>query len=307
MGCILDKFVLDQAEGLRRLLTRAGSRVVAVAGGPAGIGCTSAVVNLAAALSAQGKDVLVIDERHNAGSVSRLAGVNDTGALASVISGKRFLQDAVTRTPLGFSLIAAPRDERISQDAAQCRVLLDGPADIVLIDAQLDRHGALSSLAEQAHDFLIVTRVAAPAITEAYACMKRLHYAHAIGQFRVLLNHVQNDADASVAFENLSGVASRYLAVALGHAGHVAEDARVARAQELARSAVEAFPATPAARDYRRIAAELLHWPMRPAHASRRPDGQASKHAMTSATGGLTASRRAEAPAAHAMSSTASM
>jgi flagellar biosynthesis protein FlhG len=181
------------------------------------------------------------------------------------MSGRRTLTDAITRTSFGFSLISAPRDERISHDAAQCRALLDGPADIVLIDTQLDRNGALSALAAQAHDFLMVTRVAASAITEAYACMKRMHYAHAIGQFRVLINHVQDPADAAIAFDNLSGVASRYLAVSLVQAGYVSEDARVARAKELSRCAVEAFPATAAARDYRRIAAELLFWPMRPA------------------------------------------
>ena len=143
--------------------------------------------------------------------------------------------------------------------------MLDGPADIVLIDAQLDRHGALSSLAAQAHDFLIVTRVAAPAITEAYACMKRLHYAHAIGSFACWSITCRTRPTRAVAFDNLSGVASRYLAVSLVQAGCVAEDARVARARELSRCAVEAFPATAAARDYRQIAAELLHWPMRPA------------------------------------------
>ncbi|WP_321796667.1 MinD/ParA family protein [Caballeronia sp. J97] len=305
----MDKFVLDQAEGLRRLLTRAGSRVVAVAGGPAGIGCTSAVVNLGAALSVHGKDVLVIDEHRNAESVSRLAGIEGAGALAAVMSGRRMLGDAVERTPFGFSLIAAPRDERIVHDAGQCRALLDGPADIVLIDAQLDRHGALSTLAAQAHDFLIVTRVAASAITEAYACMKRLHYAHAIGQFRVLVNHVQNPADAAVAFDNLSGVASRYLAVSLVQAGYVSEDARVTRAKELSRCAVEAFPATAAARDYRAIAAELLHWPMRPAPYVRAAVGQADARipVSDSVQGAREASHRAAALHDFAMSSTASM
>lgn len=310
MESILDKFVLDQAEGLRRLLTRASSRVVAVVGGPAGIGCTSAVVNLGAALSVHGKDVLVIDERHNAGSVSRMAGVDGAGALSAVMSGRRELQDVAVRTPMGFSLIAAPRDERISHDAAQARALLDGPADIVLIDAQLDRNGALSSLAAQAHDFLIVTRVAASAITEAYACMKRLHYAHAIGQFRVLMNHVQDAADAAIAFDNLSGVASRYLAVSLVQAGYVSEDARVARARELSRCAVEAFPATAAARDYRYIAAELLHWPMRPAPFSRGDEAsQYDAHIPVGESGesGRKAAHRAAAFSDHAMSSTASM
>lgn len=254
--------MLDQAEGLRRMLTCNSSRVVAVCGGPGGVGNTSAVVNLAAALSAQGRDVLVIDERQNALSASRVLNAPDHGALAAVLSGKRFLQDAVTRTPFGFSLIAAPRDERITHNATKWRVLLDGPADIVLIDTQADRNGELSSLASQAHEFVIVTRVAPAAITEAYACMKRLHYAHAIPRFRVIVNHVKQAADARVAFDNLAGVASRYLAVQLIEAGCVAEDPRVSRAQELSRCVVEAFPATPAARDYRQIAAEMLHWPV---------------------------------------------
>jgi ATPases involved in chromosome partitioning len=58
----LDKYISDQAEGLRRLLAKSGSRVLAVTGGSAGVGCTTTVVNLAAALAQQGKDVLVIDE-----------------------------------------------------------------------------------------------------------------------------------------------------------------------------------------------------------------------------------------------------
>jgi flagellar biosynthesis protein FlhG len=323
MRFILDKFALDQAEGLRRLLSRSSSRVIAMCGGASGggivPGCTSVVVNLAAALAAHGKDVLVIDERHNAESASRLAGVHDNGSLAAVLSGKCFLQDAATRTPFGFSIIAAPRNLRISHDPSQCRALLDGPADVVLIDAQLDRYGELSSLAAQAHDFVIVTRVAAAAITEAYAGIKRLHYAHAIPRFHVIVNHVKDAADARVAFDNLAGVASRYLAVQLSQAGCVAEDPRVARAAELSRCAVEAFPATPAARDYRHIAAEILDWPMRNSGGtdmnSGRIDGLMAAHdSRQQATPSLervignSAARRTETPSTQlAMSILSSM
>jgi flagellar biosynthesis protein FlhG len=266
----LDKVVSDQAEGLRRLLARSGSRVLAVTSGSTRVGCTTTVVNLAVALAEQGKDVLVIDECLGDYSVSAmLGGVCGAGNLAAVVRGEMPLEAAVARHARGFSVLAAPRSNREGHTAAQLSVVLNGPADIVLIDAQLDRLGHLSALAMHAHDLMIVTRVAAQAITEAYACVKRLHYAHGIGQFRVLVNHVQSVADAHTTFENLAGVAGRYLTVSLEDAGCIAADQRMARALELSRCVVDAFPSTPAARDYRHLAAELQYWPMRPAMSSR--------------------------------------
>jgi flagellar biosynthesis protein FlhG len=41
------------------------------------------------------------------------------------------------------------------------------------------------------------------------------------------------------------------------------------RALQLSRCIVEAFPSTAAARDFRHVAAELPHWPMRPALCAR--------------------------------------
>ncbi|MFM0438642.1 MinD/ParA family protein [Paraburkholderia strydomiana] len=268
----MDKLVSDQAEGLRRLLARSGSRVIAVTGGSLGAGCTATVMNLAVALAQQGKDVLVIDECVGDKSVSAMLGsVRGAGNFAAVMRGEMTLDEAALRHALGFSVLAASRAHREGYSAAQFSVVLHGSADFVLIDAQLDQQGHLSALAMQAHDVMIVTRMAAQAITDAYACMKRLHYAHAIAQFRVLVNHVQSVEDARTAFANLAGVAGRYLAVALEDAGCIAADARMARAEELSRCVVDAFPSTPAARDFRHLAAELQYWPMRPAMSSQTP------------------------------------
>lgn len=227
--------MIDQAEGLRRLLAGRASRIVAVAGGPAGVGCTSSVVNLAAALAALGKDVLVVDERA------------DVHSAAATLAGSWLRDGERTRVSAGFGVCAASRLARAGYS-----------------DAQLDADGGFSALAREAHDVLIVTRVAAQAITEAYACMKRLHFAHAIAQFRVLTNHVGSHADAKTAFDNLAGVASRYLTVSIADAGCVSADPLVEHARELVRTAVDAFPSSPAARDYRQIAADLLYWPLRP-------------------------------------------
>jgi flagellar biosynthesis protein FlhG len=267
----LDKHVLDQAEGLRRLLAKSGSRVVAVTGGPLGVGCTSTIVNLAAALAGLGKDVLIIDECLGQNSVSEmLGGVRGAGSLRELMNGEVALEQAAPRHALGFSVLAASRENCAGYSAAQLSMLLQGPADVVLIDARLDRHGAFSPLAAQANDVLVVTRVAVQAITEAYACMKRLHFAHAIAQFRVLINHVSSEADAHTTFENLAEVAARYLTVSIEDAGCVASDPLMERSLGLSRCVVDAFPSAPAARDYRHVAAEMLYWPMRPAATPRR-------------------------------------
>ncbi len=251
MRSALDKRIADQAEGLRRLLAQRGARLVVVTGGPSGIGCTSAVANLAAALAALGKDVLVVDERANVRSI------------AATLCGSWLRDGEPVRHELGFSVCAASRLARDGYSGAQRDALADGAADVVLIDAQPDADGALSMLARDAHDVIVVTRVSASAITEAYARMKRLHYAHAFAQFRVLINHVHSAADARAAYENLAGVAGRYLQVSLADAGCVAADPLIERARSLARTVVDAFPSAAAARDYRRIAADLLYWPMR--------------------------------------------
>jgi len=269
MRSALDKHVTDQAEGLRRLLAKSGSRVVAITGGPVGVGCTSTVVNLAAALAGLGKDVLVIDECLGAKSVSAmLGGVSGAGNLRAFLAGDIGIEEAARRHPLGFSVLAASRENCAGHSAEQLGALLAGPADVVLIDARLDRRGMLSALASQANDVMIVTRVAAQAITEAYAGMKRLHYEHAIAQFRVLVNHVSSHSDAHTAFENLAEVAARYLTVSIADAGCVAEDVFMERSLELGRCVVDAFPSAPSARDFRHIASEMLYWPMRPALSS---------------------------------------
>ena len=61
----MDKFVSDQAAGLRRLLGQTGFQVITVMSGQKGAGKTAATANLAVALARSGRDVLIVDQdRH---------------------------------------------------------------------------------------------------------------------------------------------------------------------------------------------------------------------------------------------------
>jgi flagellar biosynthesis protein FlhG len=210
----VNKVVTDQADGLRRLMASKAGRRVAVVDSDPGAGVSNVTLNLAAALTQQGQEVLLLDEHSESQSAP------------------------------------ARREGRL-----------------VLIDAVLDKEGALSPLAASADHLLVVFQANAAAITRAYLCIKRLHYAHALQRMRVLVHGAADAAEAKRILANLANTGSRYLAVALEPAGWVRADPLLAQAQRLNLSVVEAFQASPAARDFRQIASELLQWQCLPAGA----------------------------------------
>ena len=267
----MSKLVADQADGLRRLLANTPTRVIAIAGMSRGDGATTAAMNLAAALVHQGKDVSLIDEQaSDHASPGRVWGIDVPGTAAEC---------GVEVLPPPHPSIA-PRTLRRS--------------GVVLIDAAIDHEGRLSPLAQRADELVLVLQPNAASITSAYAGIKRLHYAHGLMQLRFLVNRASGIDEAQKIMTNLANTGSRYLAVSLEPAGWVHADGHHADARRLGRTVVEAFPASPAAVDFRRIAADVLRWPWRaPARTAR-----ANEHAVNDSRIAVTAPRALHMPSA---------
>ena len=213
----MEKLVLDQADGLRRLMAANTARRVTLVDAATGTGACSVALNLAAALMQQGRDVLLLDER----------------------SGP--------------------------QQAPPAR-----GGRLVLVDAVVNSDGALSPLAASADHLLVVCAASSEAITQTYLCIKKLHYAHALANLRVLVNEAADPAQARRLLANLAATGSRYLGMALEPAGFVRADPFLAQARRLNLSVVQAFSASAAARDFLQIASDLVTWPC-PAAADRTP------------------------------------
>ena len=192
-------------------------RQVAVVDTELRTGASNTTLNLAAALTQQGQEVLLLDEHD------------------------------------GAPPIALQRDGRL-----------------VMMDALLDKDGALSPVAARADHIVVVVQANAAAITQAYLCIKRLHYAHAFQRMRVLVSGAADAAEAQRILANLANTGSRYLEVALEPAGWVRADPLHTQALRLNLIVVDAFQASAAARDFRQIASDLLQWPC-PSESARMP------------------------------------
>ncbi len=267
----MSKLVPDQADGLRRLLAHSSARLIAVVGIAQRQGATTAAMNLGAALAHMGKDVLLLEEhRLGADSVCAAWSADPLGTLADVASKRLTCEGAAARTECGVHVLPAlPGAQPGHTDP---RLLWEG--DVILVDAALDSAGNLSPLARMADELVVVLQPNPASITATYSGIKRLHYAHALRQLRLLVNGVGEPEAARQTMANLVDTGSRYLAVSLQPAGWVRADPHLHDARRLCRTVVEAFPASPAAVDFRVIAADIAQWPWR--HAARARDAAAA-------------------------------
>lgn len=264
----------DQAAGLRRLLSGNFVRIVTLTSGRRGVGKTTALINLAAALAKRGKQVMVLDEHRGVHSVVGMLGLTPYYDLGHVVRRECSLEQVMLSGPEGImvvpagkgvqSLAALSADEQASLVHAFGQLSL--PVDVVLVDAVAGVASHVLPLSLAAQELVLVVDPRPASMTDAYALIKVLNQGFARRSFHIIVNRVANPEEGEAVFSNVAAVASRFLKVSLDYMGCVPLDEKLRRATQLGRSAVDAFPATAAAQTFRDLAEEVDQWP--------HPDGE---------------------------------
>ncbi len=83
---------------------------------------------------------------------------------------------------------------------------MERPADVILVDASLDHPLGFSPLGLAAHDTVIVVSPDVPAITDAYALIKKVSLGYARKNFRILVNKVRAQDEAEAIYGNIAQV-----------------------------------------------------------------------------------------------------
>ena len=254
----------DQAEGLRRLLVQDFLRVITVASGSAGAGRTTTVINLAAAMVGDGKNVLVIDENADASNVSATLGISAHRDLLDVIRRDTALDEVIISRPGGLFILPAGRGMRVLEKlSAGDRAHLIGsfahlaqPLDVVLIDAAPGHSRRFLPLTFSTHEILVVVSPEPASITGAYTLIKHISSYHQDKRdLHVLVNRARNETEARMIFDNMAGTARRYLGVALDFKGFVPQDNKLC----LGRLGAGELPDSNSTAAFRHAAESLTH------------------------------------------------
>jgi flagellar biosynthesis protein FlhG len=244
--------------------------VIAVTGGKGGVGKTSVSVNLATGLAAAGRRVVLLDGDLGLANVDVLLGLSPRYTLAHVLSGERTLDEIMVEAKQGFKIVPAASG---AADLAgmggaghlslvQAFSSIATRVDVLIIDTAAGIAPGVLQFSQAAQHVLVVVTDEPASITDAYALIKVLSRDHRVTRFRVVANMSRTSGEGETLFKKLERVTSRFLDVILEYAGEIPDDEHMRRAIRSQRPVLDAHPASPAARAFKKLAAAAVTWPV---------------------------------------------
>ena len=246
-------------------------QVIAVTGGKGGVGKTSVSVNLATALAAR-KRVVLLDGDLGLANADVVLGLSPRYTLAHVISGERTIDEVLIKAPQGFHVVPAASGaaDLASMGAAEHLGLvrafssLAAQIEVLIVDTAAGIAQGVQQFSQAAQHVLVVICDEPASLTDGYALIKVLSRNHGVKRFRVLTNRVRGSGAGRELFQRFERVTSRFLDVVLEFAGEIPEDECLQRSVREQRPVCDLYPGSPSALAFKKLAQTADTWPVPP-------------------------------------------
>jgi len=243
--------------------------VIAVTGGKGGVGKTSICANVGIALSRRGHEVMLLDADLGLANVEVLLGLRSERNLSHVLKGDASLEEIIIRGPAGMRIvpgasgIARMANLSVAEQAGLVQAFSEilGPVDYFLIDTAAGISTDVINFNRAAQEVVVVVCDEPASITDAYALIKVLSRDQGVERFHIVANMVASEQEGRELYNKMWAVTDRFLDVVLRYLGAIPNDEYVRRAVRKQQAVTEAFPRSPSAVGFSRLAAAIEGWP----------------------------------------------
>ncbi len=253
-------------QGSQATTDQQGIRVISVTSGKGGVGKSNVVANLALALAALGKKVLIIDGDLGVGNLDVLLGLSPQYNLNHVLSGEKSLSEIIVEVTPSIKLIPAGSGVQEYTSLGQHEKLklldeldmLEEEFDIMIIDTEAGISENVTYFTVAAQEILVVVTPEPTSITDVYALIKLLATRYSEHHFKVLINMARDSEDALEVFRKLANVAGRFLDISLDYLGCVVRDERLIDSVKKQKAVYELYPDSEASNCFSTLAKRVV-------------------------------------------------
>jgi flagellar biosynthesis protein FlhG len=242
-------------------------KTIAIASGKGGVGKTNITANLAIGLSRLNKKVLIFDADLGLSNIDVVLNLVTKYNIKHLFGGEKKLKDLIVDGPHGIKVLPASSgiQELTSLDEFQRLRLIeefesyDENVDYLLIDTSSGISSNVAFFCMAAQDIIVVTSAEPTALTDAYALIKVLFTKYQEKNFKVLVNDVKNEKEATEVFKRLSTAAGRFLSISLDYIGYIPHDNFLPKAVRQQKALIDIYPDCEASKSLLKISEKLVN------------------------------------------------
>lgn len=241
------------------------TRTISITSGKGGVGKTTLVANMAYALAAKGKRVLIFDGDLGMANIDIMFGTKSEFSIMDVLRGEKDINEVITELAPRISLIPGGSGvvELNRLNAFERRSLVDAVSslnyqyDYLLIDTAPGIADNVLYLNSAAQVSAVVITPDPSSLADSYALIKVLNKEYKETKFSIICNQVRDEAEGLSLFNRFNDVVNRFLFIGLDYWGGIAQDQLFRRSTQNQRLILRHEPNSEAARNLLRISNKL--------------------------------------------------